>query len=117
MTDSILVTLRNLLGIEEGTTAFDLDIITALNATLMTLNQLGIGPDTGLFVSDESTTWSDVFGLRQDLNALQQYVYLKVRLLFDPPATSTVQNALRESVNEIEWRLGVQADDTYDFTS
>lgn len=108
MSESILKQLRALLGVEEETTAFDLDIITAANAALMTLNQLGVGPAGGVFIVDESTTWADVLGCRTDLGALQEYILIKTRLLFDTSLSSAVQNALVESASEFEWRLSVQ---------
>lgn len=108
MNDSILTSTKKILGIDETYTAFDLDIITHINSALSVLTQLGLGPDVGFMIADAEATWADFLGddlLKQ--NAVRTYVYLRVRMVFDPPATSFVINALNEQMREIEWRLSV----------
>lgn len=107
MTDSILLSTKKILGIDANYTAFDIDIITHINSVFSDLNQLGIGPVDGFIIADEFTTW-DLF-LENDprLNAVKSYMYLRVRLLFDPPQTSYLITSLKEQAKEMEWRLNV----------
>lgn len=112
MSDSILISTKKILGIDESYTAFDLDIITHINSALAILHQLGIGPDPALAIQDDTTTWS---ALTQDdtmLNSVRSYVYLRVRLLFDPPQTSFLIKAQEEQLREIEWRLNIYREGT-----
>lgn len=102
---SILATTKKILGIAEDYTAFDLDIVTHINSVFSTLQQLGIGPATGFAIEDAAPTWEDYLGTDLQLNSIKTYIYLRVRLLFDPPPTSYGINALQEQVKELEWRL------------
>ena len=106
MTDSILQSTKKILGLAEDYTAFDQDIIMHINSVFATLVTLGIGPETGFVIEDENDTWSD-FTTDIRLNSVKSYMYLKVRLLFDPPPTSFVLNALLEQIKELEWRMNV----------
>lgn len=120
MTNSILLTIKKLLGISEEYHAFDIDILTDINATFLTLNQLGIGPRLPFQLplmmdpDDEydpavATTWDDFLGKqKQHLAAVQTYVYQRVRLMFDPPTNSFMVTAMQESCKEFEWRFTVQ---------
>lgn len=110
MSDSILLSTKKILGIEESYTVFDLDILTHINSVFTTLTQLGVGPETGFFIEDELATWDLFIAPWENLNAVKSYVYLRVRLLFDPPATSFHIAALENQVKELEWRLNVQVD-------
>lgn len=112
MTDSILTSTKKILGIEESYTAFDEDIMLHINSVFSILNQLGIGPDDGYAIGDSSDTWDDFFGDDARLNSVKTYVYLRVRLLFDPPTTSYLINSMNEQVKELEWRLNVQREET-----
>lgn len=103
--DSILTTIKKMLGIEEEYTHFDADIIMHINGVLMTLAQIGVGPDTGIFITDASSVWSELLGERKDLEGVKTYIYLRVRLLFDPPTTSYVLEAIKEQTKELDWRL------------
>lgn len=105
--DSILIGTKKILGIGADYDAFDLDIITHINAVFMTLNQLGIGPAEGFMIEDDSSKWQDFLGEDANLNAVRTYVYLRVRVLFDPPSTSFHLNSLQEQIKEFEWRLNV----------
>lgn len=107
MTDSILNSTKKTLGIDPDYGAFDLDILTHINSTLSTLQQLGIGPEAGYMIMDHTSSWTDFLGEDLRLNAVKTYVYLRVRLLFDPPATSFHINAIQEQIKELEWRLNV----------
>lgn len=101
-----------MLGIEENYTHFDPDIILNINSVLLTLNQLGIGPATGFLITDKEETWASLIGDREDLDAVKTLVYLKVRLLFDPPTNTSTIEAMERQITQFEWRLNVQAEKT-----
>lgn len=107
MNDSILNNTKKVLGVEEDYTAFDADIMMHVNSVFSTLNQLGIGPVEGFMVEDETVTWFTFFGSDPRLNSVKTYTYLKVRMLFDPPGTSFLLDALDKQAKELEWRLNV----------
>ncbi len=105
MENSILKSTKKILGIDETYTAFDLDIITHINFSLSILEQLGIGPLDGFLIEDDSAEWADL-GLETKVeNMVRTYVYLKVRLAFDPPSTSFHLEAMKEQIEEHEHRL------------
>lgn len=105
MEDSILKSVKKILGIAADYTAFDLDILTHINSTFGVLTQLGIGPVDGFMIEDDAATW-DSYGVPQNqLNLIRTYVYLKARLLFDPPATSYLITLAEEQIKEYEWRI------------
>lgn len=109
--ESILTSIKKLLGIDEEFTHFDNDIIMHINSVLMILTQLGVGPTNGYSISDSSETWSDFLG--EDtvkLQSVKSYVYLKVKLLFDPPSSSAAIESTNRLISELEWRLQVSAD-------
>ena len=108
MNDSILTSIKKMLGITEEYTHFDTDIIIHINTIFMTLNQLGIGPSNGFKIEDDSTIWSEYIDEDSDLEAVKTYIYLKVKLLFDPPLSSSVIEVMKQSIAELEWRLNVQ---------
>ena len=113
--DSILVSVKKLLGIAEEYTVFDPDIIMSVNSIFTILQQLGVGPDGGFSISDVTATWSDYFGDSEEVvkaEAVKNYVGLKVKLMFDPPTSSSVMQATSNMVNELEWRLNVACDKT-----
>lgn len=101
-----------MLGIESQYTHFDQDVIFDINTVLMTSNQIGVGPETGFLITGASETWKDLLGERTDLEAVKSYIYLKVRLLFDPPSSSFVLDAMQRQAAEIEWRLLIQVENT-----
>ena len=106
---SILTSIKRSLGIEEDVTAWDADLVMFINGVFGTLYQLGVGPDQPFTISDESAEWSE-FTTRDDIEMVKSYMYLKVRLLFDPPTTTTMYQALDTSAKELEWRLNVAVD-------
>lgn len=105
--NSILSSTKKLLGVAEEYDVFDIDILTHINAAISTLHQLGIGPEAGLYVEDDSSTWSELLGTDPRLNIARTYIYQKVRLGFDPPATSFGIKAIQDQISEAEWRLSV----------
>lgn len=109
-TESILTSIKKQLGITEEYTHFDSDIIMHINSVLAILTQLGIGETDGFSISDDSSTWQDFMGEDKKLEFVKSYVYLKVRLLFDPPLSSAVMEAMNRMISELEWRIFVSAD-------
>lgn len=106
MNDSILTSVKKILGIEEFYEQFDVDIIIHTNSILAVLTQMGIGPSDGFLISGKTETWKDFLGDRLDkLSMIKSYVSMRVRLLFDPPQSSIVVNAMNESIKEFEYRL------------
>lgn len=110
MSDSILDSIKKMLGIEAEYTHFDTDIIININSVLMILTQLGVGPDVGFIIEDSSKTWTDFLGEGISVPAVKTYVYLKVKLVFDPPASSHVVASMDRQILELEWRVNVKAD-------
>lgn len=108
--ESILVTIKKLLGLPEEYEQFDTDVITGINTTFMTLNQLGVGPANGFRISDKTTTWGDYLPEGSDLEGVKSYIHLNVKLLFDPPQSSTLMDSINRQINMLEFRLGVNAD-------
>jgi hypothetical protein len=106
-TQSILISTKKQLGITADDHAFDLDIIMHINSALGTLNDLGIGPAAGYEIEDDEATWEAFLLGDARLNPAKTYVYLKVRLIFDPPAIASVASAYGEMIKELEWRLNV----------
>ena len=115
MTDSILATIKKIIGLDAEYTPYDMDIIVLINSVFMTLHQLGIGPAEGFSIKDYSAKWSDFVTNNIRLNAVQEYVYMKVRMVFDPPGNSFVMDALKENCKELEFRMNVQAESVEDF--
>lgn len=109
MSGNILNDTKKVLGIEPQYEVFDLDILMHINAAFATLTQLGVGPAEGVVVGEEDT-WSDLIGNDPRLSPVKTYVYLRVRLLFDPPGTSYLINSLDEQAKQLEWRLNVAAE-------
>lgn len=110
--DSVLDSIKKLLGIEENYRHFDTDIAMHINSVLMTLDQLGIERKAGRSVTSYVDTWTDIFGdsPKVDVEVLKSYIYLKVRLLFDPPTSAFVLESIDRQIKEYEWRLNVQAE-------
>lgn len=103
--ESILGTIKKLLGSPDEDVSFDADIIFHINTALSILTQEGIGPKNGFRIYDESFTWSDFIGDDPRLETVKSYVYFKVKLMFDPPTNTTVLNAMQQMCSEMEWRL------------
>lgn len=107
VTDSILTSIKKVLGLDEGYEAFDQDIMLHINSAFATLNQLAVGPENSFRIEDKAARWSDFIMGQPNIDSVKTYVYLKVRLLFDPPATSFAINSFQEQIKELEWRLNV----------
>jgi hypothetical protein len=108
--DSILKSIKKLLGIQEDDSYFDTDIIIAINSVFSVLTQLGVGPDTGFSISGNSEVWSDFIDEDPRMASIKSYMYMRVRMLFDPPLSASVTEAMNTSIKEFEWRLNLEAE-------
>ena len=108
--DSILVSIKKMLGISEDVKIFDADIIIHINSVFMILNQLGVGPSKGFSITDATSTWSEFIPNESSIEAVKSYVYLKVRLLFDPPTSSAAIESYNKMIAEFEWRINVMVE-------
>lgn len=104
--DSILNTIKKLLGIDSEDDNFDIDIIAIVNSIIPALSQMGIGPRNGFIVTSDKDKWTDYITDNSiNLEGVKTYLYLKTKLLFDPPTNSTVIDAFNKNLNELEWRM------------
>lgn len=108
--DSILTSVKKVIGIHESDTSFDIDIMMHINTVIMILRQMGIGPVNGYSVTSSYDTWDDYLSDITLFEPVKIYIALKVRLIFDPPASSAIIEAINRTITELEWRLNVQAD-------
>lgn len=108
--DSILTSVKKLLGISEEYTAFDTDIVIHINSVFTILAQLGVGPEKGFSIVDDSAVWSDFIPEGELMEAVKSYIGLKVKLLFDPPSSSSAMQSYTNLISELEWRLNVLCD-------
>lgn len=108
--DSILTSVKKMLMLAEDDTTFDMDIIMHINSVFLTLNQIGVGPAEGFYIESKRDTWEDFLGDATNLEAVKSYMFLKVRLLFDPPLSSSVIEASNSIIAEFEWRLRLAVD-------
>lgn len=108
--DSILTSIKKVLGITEDYTHFDADLIMHINTVFSILTQLGVGPAEGFSISDASAVWTDFIPSNPPLDIIKSYMYLKVRLLFDPPLGSAVKDAIDRQIAELEWRINIAVD-------
>lgn len=115
METSILTSTKKALGLAENYTVFDLDIITFINGAFSTLTDLGVGPADGFMIEDEAVKWEDYIAdetKMDQLNSAKVYVFLRTRILFDPPATAYLQAAFEKQLEELEWRLNTKREAT-----
>ena len=110
MEQSILTSIKAPLGLAETYAPFDFEIIMHINSALATLNQLGVGPAAGFSIDDKTPVWSDFIGDDKSLNNVKSYIFMKVKVLFDPPATPPLLAAYEKMITEQEWRLRTTAD-------
>lgn len=110
METSILTSIKKLLGVAEDYTEFDEDIMTNINSVFLNLTQLGVGPEEGFMIEDNTAVWEDFINNSVQLQAVKTYVYLKVKLLFDPPLSSSVTESINRMIAELEWRLNAAVD-------
>ena len=110
ITDSILTSVKKLLGITEECTDFDADLIMHINSVLMILTQIGVGASEGFSIKDKDDYWKDFISDATKFESVKSYVYMKVRLMFDPPSSSAVTESMNRMISELEWRLNVAAE-------
>lgn len=105
MEDSILLTVRTMIGPSASYNIFDTDLIININSAFSRLCQLGVGPTTPFKITGENERWTDFMGEGNLPEEVKQYIYLKTRMIFDPPASATVANAYKEQIDLLEWTL------------
>ena len=105
--DSILTSIKKLLGIAEEYTQFDVDIIKHINTVFMILTQMGVGPPEGFSITGADETWDNFLSGSTNLEGVKTYVYMKVQLMFDPPTSSAKLDSANRIIGELEWRLNL----------
>lgn len=108
--ESILTSIKQMLGITEEAKHFDNELISNINATFMSLNQIGVGSDDGFHITGYDETWSQFVDDIRLADPARQYIAMKVRLIFDPPGSSIAADAFNQRIAEVEWRLNVLAE-------
>ena len=108
--ESILTSIKKMLGIAEEYTQFDADLIMHINSVLSILTQIGVGPSEGFAIEDDVAVWTDFVPANPKLELIKSYAYMKVKLIFDPPLSSSVIESLNRLTSELEWRIQVAAD-------
>ncbi len=108
---SILDSTKKALGLPSDYDVFDPDLIMFINGTFSTLTQLGVGPAQGFSIDDQNATWADFIGTDARMNFVKNFMFIKVRLLFDPPGTSFAIAAFEKQADELAWRINVQRED------
>lgn len=108
--NSILDDIKQLLGPSIEDTQFDIDIIIHINTALSILTQLGVGPNAGFSIRDRTAVWSDFIPEGMNLESIKTYVFMKVKIVFDPPLNASVLNAMQDSIKELEWRINATVD-------
>ena len=116
MEEGILFTIKKMLGLDAAYAPFDTDIIVLINSAIMTLTQANVGPKTGFRISGMDETWGDFLTNATMLEAAKEYIYLKVRMIFDPPASSVAMGAMEKTVDELLWRLIAQSESVETFS-
>lgn len=108
--ESILISIKKLLGIDAFYEAFDTDVIIHINTVFAILTQLGYGPPEGFSIKDKSACWTDFILEENRIEAVKTYMYMKVKLIFDPPSSAAVIEAYKQNIAEFEWRINVAAE-------
>lgn len=114
MQESILLTIKQMLGIPSEYSVFDEELVVYINTVIAALRQLGVGPENGFAITGENESWEDYIGDTSMYENVKAYIYLKVRMMFDPPSSSFVLEAFKNQAAEIEWRIYIQADEDKD---
>lgn len=109
METSILKSIKKLLGIPADVTQFDADLMTHINSVFATLTQLGVGPPNGFIIDDDLDAWNQFITDSSKWSFIKSYVYLKVKLLFDPPINASVIESINRQISELEWRIYMEA--------
>lgn len=112
MSDSILISTKLALGLEADDPSFDTELTMLINSAFLDLSQIGVGPAAGFMIENAAATWEQLLGEDSNLNAAKTLVHLKVRILFDPPATGPLMTAVEKQIERLEWRLNVHRETT-----
>lgn len=113
--ESILTSIKKLLGIDSEYDQFDSDIIMNINAAFFTLSQIGVGPKEGVVIAGDKETYSLFFNDPHEISQIKMYLYYKTKMVFDPPTSSAVMESLKAMIQETEWRLSVSVDPPFTF--
>lgn len=108
--ESILLSIKKLMGILDTETHFDTDLIIHINSAFTTLMQLGLGDKEGFRITGEENTWSEFTQDYDQIESVKTYIYLKTKLVFDPPLNASLMESFKETIKELEWRLNVLVD-------
>lgn len=108
--DSILTSIKKLLGIEKEYTHFDDDLIMHINSVLSILNQIGVGPPDGFSIRDDTSVWNDLISDETQLELIKSYIHMKVKLIFDPPLSAALIESTNRTISEFEWRIQAMSD-------
>lgn len=108
--ESILDSIKKLLNLSKDDTAFDTDVIIIINSVFTTLRQLGVGPEKGFRILGNEEKWNDFISDELMLDSVKTYVYLKVKIVFDPPLNSSLMDSFERQIKELEWRLNVEVE-------
>ena len=111
---SILLAVKKMLGPSADYDIFDPELIIYINSVFGTLHQLGVGPEEKFVITGDSELWSDFTTEGEEIEEVKSYMYLRVRLLFDPPSSSFVLSSFKEQLKELEWRLQCKAEEIID---
>ncbi len=109
--ESILDSIKKMLGIEPSCEDFDSSIISHINTAFMTLNQLGVGPEKGYRIKNNSNEWKEFINEDMQLDDVKDYIYLKVKMIFDPPINGSIIESYKQTIQELEWRLMIKGDE------
>lgn len=105
--ESILESIKKLLGIPKDYTAFDVDVVVHINTAFAVLNQLGLGPDFGFSIEGYEEVWDDYI-VSHNMSMVKTFIYLKVRLAFDPPSSTALIESMQRTLDELTWRLEIE---------
>lgn len=111
--DSILTSIKKLLGLTDDYEAFDMDIIMHINSVFAILHQLGVGPDKPFVIHNKDAVWNDFIETKDDIEFVKTYMYMKVKLMFDPPMVASAMEAMNNLISEMEFRLNIADDPAY----
>jgi hypothetical protein len=109
--ESILTSIKKMLGIAEEYTHFDADLIMHINSVFAILTQIGVGPSEGFSIEDDTDVWTDFIQDNKKLESVKSYTYMKVKLLFDPPINSSVIESMNRIISELEWRILISGEE------
>lgn len=113
MVDSILTSVKKLLGLTDNYEAFDPDIIIHINSVFSILHQLGVGPDRPFSIQNKDAVWTDFTQDKDQIEMVKTYMYMKVRVMFDPPMVASALEAMNNLISEMEFRLNIADDPAY----